>query len=60
MGQQDRDRFVKQTNSERKIPIDRLNCRNLPDKNEFELIHCGRQVFTIDEFATIMHAGFWT
>jgi hypothetical protein len=54
MTQQDRDRFVtelKQTAAERKIPIDRLSCRDLPDKDGFELIiEAGgkKQVFTID------------
>jgi hypothetical protein len=41
MAQQERDRFVmqlKQTAAERKIPIDRLSCRDLPDKDGFELI----------------------
>jgi hypothetical protein len=57
MAQQGRDRFVtqlKQTAAERKIPIDRLSCRDLPDKDGFELIiEVGgkEQVFTIDEFA---------
>jgi hypothetical protein len=59
MAQQDRDRFVtqlKQAAAERKIPIDRLSCRDLPDKDGFELIiEAGgkEQVFTIDEFAAI-------
>ena len=57
MAQQDRDRFVtqlKQTACQRKIPIDRLSCRDLPDKNGFELIiEAGgkKRVFTIDESA---------
>jgi len=59
MAQQERDRFVtqlKQTAAERKIPIDRLSCRDLPDKDGFELIIVAggkEQVFTIDEFAAI-------
>jgi len=39
MAQQERDGFVmqlKQTAAERKIPIDRLSCRDLPDKDSFE------------------------
>ena len=59
MAQQERDRFVtqlKQTAAERKIPIDLLNCRDLPDKDGFELIiEAGgkRRVFTVDEFKAI-------
>ena len=53
------DRFLtqlKQAATERKIPIDRLSCRDLPDKDGFELtIEAGgkKQIFTIDEFAAI-------
>ena len=46
----------KQTAAERKIPIDRLSCRDLPGKDGFELIiEAGgkKQVFTIDELAAI-------
>jgi hypothetical protein len=59
MAQQERDRFVmqlKQTAAERKIPIDRLSSRDLPDKDGFELIiEAGgkKQIFTIDELAAI-------
>lgn len=59
MAQQDRDRFVaqlKQTASERKIPIDHLSCRNIPDKDAFELVveSGGKErVFTIDESNSI-------
>ena len=59
MAQQERERFVmqlKQTAAERKIPIDRMSCRNLPDKDGFELIieaDGKKQVFTVDEFAAI-------
>ena len=59
MAQQDRDRFVtqlKQTAAERKIPIDRLTCRNIPGKDAFELIveSGGKErVFTIDESNSI-------
>jgi hypothetical protein len=41
MAEQERDRFVtqlKQTAAERRIPIDRLSCRAIPDKDGFELI----------------------
>ena len=41
MAQRERDGFVtqlKQTAAERKIPIDRLSCRDIPDKDGFELI----------------------
>ena len=59
MAQQERERFVmqlKQTAAERKIPIDRMSCRDLPDKDGFELIieaDGKKQVFTVDEFAAI-------
>jgi hypothetical protein len=55
MTPQERDGFVaqlKQTAAQRKIPIDRLSCRDLPDKDGFELIiEAGgrKQIFTIDE-----------
>jgi hypothetical protein len=59
MAQENQDRFVtilKQTAAERKIPIDRINCRDLPQKDGFELIiEAGgkKRVFTIDEFAAL-------
>jgi len=59
MAQQDRERFVmqlKQTAAERKIPIDRMSCRDIPDKDGFELIiEAGgkNRVFTVDELAAI-------
>jgi hypothetical protein len=62
MIQQERDRFVtqlKQTAAHRKIPIDRLSCRDLPDKDGFELIiEAGgkERVFTIDESTAIKNA----
>ena len=54
-----RERFVKdleQTASDRAIPIDRLNCRDIPDKDGFELIvESGgkKRVFTIGDFESI-------
>jgi hypothetical protein len=54
-----RERFVKdleQTASGRAIPIDRLNCRDIPDKDGFELIvESGgkKRVFTIGDFESI-------
>ena len=54
-----RERFVKdleQTASGRAIPIDRLNCRDIPDKDGFELIveSGGKtRVFTIGDFESI-------
>ena len=54
-----RERFVKdleQTASGRAIPIDRLNCRDIPDKDGFELIvESGgkKTVFTIGDFESI-------
>jgi hypothetical protein len=62
MAQQERDRFVtqlKQTAAKRKIPIDRLSCRALPDKDGFELIIAAggkERVFTIDESTAIKDA----
>ena len=50
-----RERFVKdlqQTASHRAIPIDRLNCRDIPDKDGFELIvESGgkKRVFTVGD-----------
>ena len=54
-----REQFVKdleQTASGRAIPIDRLNCRDIPDKDGFELIvESGgkKRVFTIGDFESI-------
>ena len=51
-----RERFVKdleQTASDRAIPIDRLDCRDIPDKDGFELIvESGgkKKIFTIGDF----------
>jgi hypothetical protein len=59
MAQQDRDRFVKQlqqTASDRAIPIERLTCRAIPDKDGFELtIKAGgkERIFTISDFQSI-------
>jgi|Tabmets5t2r1_1033131.scaffolds.fasta_scaffold465315_1 hypothetical protein len=54
-----RERFVKdleQTASDRAIPIDRLNCREIPDKDGFELIveSGGKErIFTIGDFESM-------
>ena len=54
-----REQFVKdleQTASGRAIPIDRLDCRDIPDKDGFELIveSGGKErVFTIGDFELI-------
>jgi hypothetical protein len=59
MTQENRDRFVKQlqqTASARAIPIDRLNSRDLPAKDGFELIveSGGKtRVFTISDSESI-------
>ena len=59
MAQQDRERFVEklqQSASQRAIPIDRLNCRGVPDKDGFELIvESGgkKQVFTVSDSEAI-------
>lgn len=59
MVQQEQERFVeqlRQTASERAIPIDRLDCRNLPDKEGFELfVKSGgkEQIFTISDAQAI-------
>lgn len=59
MAQQERDSFVKhlrQTASDRAIPIDRLDCRNLPDNDGFELVvESGgkKQVFTVSDSAAV-------
>lgn len=59
MAQQDRDSFLKQlqqTASDRAIPIDRLNCRDLSDKDGFELVvESGgkKRIFTISDSAAI-------
>ena len=55
MSQQAQDSFVKklqQTASERAIPIDRLSCRDLPDKDGFEVtVKSGgkERIFTISD-----------
>jgi hypothetical protein len=55
MAQQEQDRFVKelqQTASAKSIPIERLSCRDLPDKDGFEMtIASGgkERVFTISD-----------
>ena len=54
-----RDRFVrdlKQIASDRAIPIDRLDCQDIPDKDGFELIveSGGKErVFTIGDFESM-------
>ncbi|MGE5304049.1 MAG: hypothetical protein ACM3TN_12110 [Alphaproteobacteria bacterium] len=54
-----RDRFVndlEQTASERAIPIDRLDCRDIPDKDGFQLIieSGGKErVCTVGDFESI-------
>ena len=54
-----RELFVKdleQTASDRAIHIDRLNCRDIPDKDGFELIveSGGKErVFTVGDFESI-------
>jgi len=59
MGEQARDSFVKklqETASERAIPIDRLSCRDLPDKDGFELIvkSGGKErIFTISDAQSV-------
>ena len=55
MSEQQRERFVKKlrdTASERAIPIDKLGCRDLPDKDGFELtVRSGgkERIFTISD-----------
>ena len=59
MEHENRERFVKQlaqTASDRAIPIDRLNCRDLPDKDGFELVvESGgkKQIFTISDSESV-------
>jgi hypothetical protein len=59
MTQQDRERFVeklKQTASQRAIPIDRLSCQGIPDKDGFQLtVESGgkKQVFTVSDSEAI-------
>ena len=59
MARQDRERFVEklqQTASQRAIPIDRLNCQAIPDKDGFPLIvESGgkKQVFTVSDSEAI-------
>ena len=54
-----RERFVKdleQTASDRAIPIDRLNCREIPGKDGFQLIvdSGGKErIFTIGDFESV-------
>jgi hypothetical protein len=54
-----RERFVKtleQTASHRAIPIDRLDCREIPDKDGFQLIveSGGKErIFTIGDFESM-------
>jgi hypothetical protein len=58
MGEQ-RESFVKklqQTASDRAIPIDRLGCRDLPDKDGFELtVKSGgkERIFTISDSQSV-------
>lgn len=55
MSEQARDRFVNQlqlTATERSVPIDRLSCRDLPDKDGFEItVKSGgkERIFTISD-----------
>ena len=59
MGEQQREHFVKklqETASERAIPIERLGCRDLPDKDGFELtVRSGgkERIFTISDAQSI-------
>ena len=59
MDEQARDRFVKKLQaiaSERAIPIDRLGCRDLPDKDGFELtVKSGgkERIFTISDAQSV-------
>jgi hypothetical protein len=59
MTEQTRDHFVKklqQTASERAIPIDRLTCRDLPDKDGFEVtVKSGgkERIFTISDSQSV-------
>lgn len=59
MGEQHRERFVKrlqETATERAIPIDRLRCRDLPDKDGFELtVRSGgkERIFTISDVQSL-------
>jgi hypothetical protein len=59
MAQQEREDFVKKLQeraSQRAIPIDRLSCRGIPDKDGFELIvESGgkKQVFTVSDSEAI-------
>jgi len=59
MAQPNRDQFVKQlqeTAAARAIPIERLSCRNIPNKDGFELIvESGgkKRVFTVDDAGSI-------
>ena len=54
-----REQFVKdleQTASQRAIPIDRLNCREIPDKDGFQLIveSGGKErIFTMGDFESM-------
>jgi hypothetical protein len=54
-----REQFVKdlkQTASDRAIPIERLDCRGIPDKDGFELtVESGgkKRVFTIGDFESM-------
>jgi hypothetical protein len=59
MGHQEQDRFVKklqQTAADRAIPIDRVSCRDLPDKDGFELtVKSGgkERIFTIGDSQSV-------
>jgi hypothetical protein len=59
MSEQARESFVKklqQTASERAIPIERMGCRDLPDKDGFELtVKSGgkERIFTISDTQSV-------
>jgi hypothetical protein len=59
MSEQARESFVKklqQTASERAIPIERMGCRDLPDKDGFELtVKSGgkERIFTISDSQSV-------
>lgn len=63
MNEQARDSFVKQleqTAADRAVPIDRVRCRALPDKDGFELtVDSGgrEQIFTISDAQSIKDPG---
>ena len=59
MAQQNRENFVKrlqETASQKAIPIDRLSCQGIPDKDGFQLtVESGgkKQIFTVSDSEAI-------